>query len=75
MDLGVVRPAGVLTEGGSDQAAGVDGPDLPVDPVPAVGVLLNPTERRGDGCIVRVEDLVADAFVADGEQDRHRLRR
>ena len=75
VDLGVMRPAGVLTEGSGDQAVGVDGPDLPVDSVPAVGVVLDPTERGGDGCVVRVEDLVADAFVADGVQDGHRLRR
>jgi len=64
----------VLTEGRSDKSIGVDRPDLAVDPVAAVGVVLDPTERGGNGGVVSIEDLPADVVVADGEQDGHRLR-
>lgn len=73
MHLGVVRPAGVLAEGCGDQPAGVDGPDLAVDPVAAVGVVFDPCEGGFDGCVVGGEDLASDVIVTDGEQHRHRL--
>lgn len=74
VDLRVVRPAGVLAKRGSDQAAGVDGPHLAIDPIATVGVVLDPPERRSDRRIVSVEHLLADTVAPDGEQHRHRLR-
>jgi hypothetical protein len=71
---GVEGQAGVLTERRRDQPVGVDGPDLPVDPVAAVGMILDPPERGSNRGVMGVEDLPADVLVADGEQHRHRLR-
>ena len=54
---------------------GVDDGDLAVDPVAGVGLRLDPADHRGDGVVVRGEDLRADVVVADGPLDRHRFRR
>src|SRR5690606_37979510 len=74
VDLRVVRPAGVLAESGTYQAPGVDGPDLAINAVPAMRVVLDPPESSCDRGVVCFEDLVADPVAADGEQDRNRLR-
>ena len=74
MELRVERPAGVLPEHRSDDPLGVDDGDLATDPVAGVGVAFDPSGERGDRGVVGVEHLAADVVVAEGEQDRHRLR-
>jgi hypothetical protein len=45
VDLRIVSPAGVLAEGRTDDAVSIDSPDLAVDPIAAVGMILDPPER------------------------------
>ena len=75
VELRVERPAGVLPEHRGDDPLGVDDGDLATDPVAGVGVAFDPSGERGDRGVVGVEHLAADVVVAEGEQDRHRLRR
>lgn len=50
VDLRVEHPAGVVSEVGDEDALGVEGPDLPVDPVAGVGVIVDPVDHRCHRC-------------------------
>ena len=63
----------MVAEVGDEDALGVEGADLPVDPVAGVGVAFDPADHRGDRGVVSLEDLATDVAVSEGEQDGHAL--
>lgn len=74
VELGVGRPAGVLSEEGDGEAAGVD---LIHTVLPSAGdgsVALEPVERGHDGVVVRGEHLGTKPWIIrQRPQHRHRL--
>src|SRR3990170_3896852 len=73
VQLGVESAAGVLTEHPDHDPLGVHAHDVTVAAHPGVGVGFDPAEHRVDSPVVSNDNLILHLFVAEGEQDRHRL--
>jgi hypothetical protein len=73
-EWGVGGAAGVLLEDPGGDALGVDDHHLPVDRAPRDRLRVDERDHRGDGGVVRFEDLLLDRSWCDRPQNRDRLR-